>query len=212
MRKFYSLKSIAVCTLALLSNVAVAQNLIVTSHGNPVSDGDVIEVPCDIIDYSQPPVLDFCYHYQWNPLLEASTSKGSETLQVTVTNSGNTKGFQICWPNACQSITPGASVSTSGLIDTKPADLQIERELDAYKVEDVPTEGGEITVKLETSSETIEFKVVCLVPEDDAVEENLASINEKTTYFTLEGIQVENPSKGIYIVKKGSKAKLMYKK
>ncbi len=213
MRKLYKIKSFAVCALALVANVAVAQNLKVTSHGNPVANGDVIEVACEVVDYSMPgTTLEYCFSYSWDPHIEAATLNGEEGLIVTLTSINNTTDFQLCWPMQCTSLPAGESVSSQGNIKTEPADLGIHKELMIYSPDQVPTVGGEAKVELETTEEVIEFTIKCLMPGDNAVGENFADMNQKATYYTLEGIQVENPTKGMYIVKKGATAKLMLKK
>lgn len=210
MRKLYTIKSIAVCALALVANVAVGQNLKVTSHGNPVANGDVIEVACEFEDYSVPGIME-CYSYSWDPHLEAATLSGEEGLTVTLTSINYTPDFQLCWPSQCSILPAGGNISSHGNITTEPVDLGIHKNLVYYSKEENLV-GGEVTVKLEANGEAIEFTVKCLMPVDNAVGENLSDMNQKATYFTLEGIQIENPTTGIYIVKKGAKTKLIYKK
>lgn len=208
MKKIYSFKSIVVLAMALFANVAVAQNLIVTANGVPVSDGDVVEVACEFEDYSEPGFT--MLRYAWYPELYASTTSGRQNLTVTVTSVEDTDGFQLCWPQNCLFVAPGGSATSTSSIDTIPQDLQIHKEIWAYSEEEIPTAGGEIKVKLEGYLDDIEFTVKALLPGEMAVDENFADQNEATTYFTLEGLQVDHPAKGMYIVKKGAKAKLMY--
>lgn len=210
MRKLYTIKSIAVCALALAANVAVGQNLKVTSHGNPVANGDVVEVTCEYMDYSVPGIMEY-YSYSWDPHLEAATLTGEESLTVTLTSINDTQDFQLCWPSQCNILNAGESLSSHGDITTEPVDLGIHKSLEYYSKVDAPA-GGEVMVKLEANEEVIEFTVKCLMLDDNAVGENLSDMNQKATYFTLEGIQIENPTEGFYIVKKGAKAKLIYKK
>lgn len=209
MRKLYTIKSIAVCALALAANVAVGQNLKVTSHGNPVANGDVVEVACEFMDYSVPGYE--YYSYSWDPHLEAAALTGEERLSVTLTSINDTEDFQLCWPSQCNILPPGESLSSQGNITTEPVDLGIHKNLVYYNKVEAPF-GGEVKVKLEANEEVIEFTVKCLMLDDNAVGENLSDLNQKATYFTLEGIQIEHPTKGMYIVKNGAKAKLIYKK
>lgn len=211
MKKFDKIKSVALVALALMANVAVGQNLKVTSNGVPVENGAVIDLPYIFEDYTVPGLFEY-YIYDWNPKIEASLAEGIEEMSVTVTSLENSSGFQICWPSGCQQVNPGQSTTAKGQVNEDPADLQIHKEVGVNNANDKPTEGGKVKVTIETESETFEFTVNCLLEGVDAVGENLVDKDENAVYYTLEGIKVENPGKGVYIVRKGSTAKLIYKK
>lgn len=213
MKKIYKLKSLAVVALAFMANVAFGQNLKVTYEGTPVTDGQVIDLPYEVEDYSYPEFDLYVYHYEWNPHLMASVESGSENLTVTVTSVDDTEGFQICWPMNCNFVQPNSSVVVSGTIDTTPVDLQIDKVIEIYEAGVLPTAGGKVKVKFECGSETMEITINALLEEKGAgVGENLAETDGKLTYYTLDGIQVENPTKGMYVVRNGGKSKLIYKK
>lgn len=211
MKKFDKIKSVALVALALMANVAVGQNLKVTSNGVPVENGAVIDLPYIFEDYTVPGLFEY-YIYDWNPKIEASLAEGIEEMSVTVTSLENSSGFQICWPSGCQQVNPGQSTTAKGQVNEDPADLQIHKEVGVNNANDKPTEGGKVKVTIETESETFELTVNCLLEGVNAVGENLVDKDENAVYYTLEGIKVENPGKGVYIVRKGSTAKLVYKK
>lgn len=214
MKKFYTIKTLAVVACAFMANVAFGQNLKVTADGKPVANGDVIEVPYDYEEESYPEFGIFSYSYRWDPHLEVSTTAGTAQLEVTVTSLDNTAGFQICWPMTCLFIEPNGFKTSSGTINTNPQDLQIHKEIVFDEEGAVPTEadGGSIKVTMKSGAETVEVTAKCVLEDRNGVGENFAESNEPTVYYTLEGLKVENPEKGIFVARKGGKAKLVYKK
>ncbi len=213
MKKFYTFKSIALLALAVMANVAAAQNLKLTSNGNPVENGAVIELPYVFEVEAYPEFNLYIYSYIWNPHFEVSTTSGEANCTVTLTSLENTSGFQLCWPDGCKFANPGQSITSTGNVTTEPSDLQIHKEFSPDTADEKPTEGGSIKLTVKSGSETIECTVICLLEEYNGVDENIAEIDQPTTYYTLEGIKVDRPTaKGMYIVRKGSKSKVMYKK
>lgn len=213
MKKIYFFKSALAGAFALLANVAAGQSLFVTSNGVEVSNNDVIEVPYVLEDYSMPEMGFYAYQYKWDPCLEVATEEDSANLTVTVTSLNNTDGFQICWPQQCRQIMPGESVTSSGNIDPEPSNLEIHKEITLVESGAKPTEGGEVRVTLESGDEVLELTIKCLLSDTNGVGENLAESNEATSYYTLDGIKVENPTqKGMYIMRKGGNAKVFLKK
>lgn len=212
MKKIYAIKSLAVAALAFMANVAMGQNLKVTSNGNPVADGDVIDLPYEVEVFSFPDMPDYIfYKAMWDPHLEAFTIDGTESVTVTLTSIDSTKEFQLCWPDGCQLAGPNESKWSSGPIDSTPQDLKIHKEVYLDNEDSVPAAGGTVTVKVASGTESITVTINALLQVDNAVGENFADINAKTVYYTLEGIQVENPTKGIYVARKGGKSKLIVK-
>lgn len=199
------IKTIAVCALALMANTAIAQNLKITSNGNPVSSGDVIELPYEFEDYSVPGKIEY-YDFLWDPNLEASVAEGSASLTVTVTSLNDSEGFQLCWPGGCQTAEPGESVSSTSTIDTKPVNLMIHKEIIFNEAGKLPTEGGEATVSFECGSESFSITLKCLLTDSNAVGENFADIDAIPEYFTIQGVKIAEPQKGqLCIERKGSK-------
>lgn len=201
------IKTVALTTFAMLANVAIAQNLKVTSGGVPVSDGDVIELKWEYEEESYPELGMSFYYYKWDPHMEVSTDSGSSPLTVTVTSIDNTDGFSICWPSVCLDVSPNGSKSASGTINEEPQDLQIHKGFDFDDPDKRPTEGGTILVTLHSGSETVEVTIKALLEGDTGVGENIADPNMKSTYYTLQGIRVAEPQKGqLYIEHKGGKS------
>lgn len=198
------IKTIAVCALAFLANTAIAQNLKITSNGNPMSNGDVIELPYVYEDFSVPGVE---YHnFLWDPYLEASVAEGSASLTVTLTSINDSEGFQLCWPSGCQTADPGESVTSTSDIDSEPTDLMIHKEVNFFEAGKFPTEGGEATVSFECGSESLSITLKCLLTDSNAVGENFADINATPEYFTIQGVKISEPQKGqLCIERKGSK-------
>ena len=212
MKKIYAIKSLAVAALALMANLAMGQNLKVTSNGNPVADGDVIDLPYDLEISDFPEYGVTFYSAKWDPHLEVSTIEGTASVTVTLTSVDDTNGFQLCWPDGCKDAKPGQSVSSSGTIDATPQDLNIHKEQSLNSEDSVPNAGGTVRVNIIGGEESITVTVNALLQVDNAVGENFADIDAKTEYYTLQGMKVENPGKGIYIVRKGTKSQLVYKK
>lgn len=207
MKKFNSMKikSIALLAFAFMANIAVGQNLKVTSNGNPVANNDVIEVAWEFEDLSLPEYEMYYYMYTWNPRLEVSTVEGSESVSVTVESIDNATDFQICWPVNCLFITSGGSVTVNGNAGTTPSDLKVHKEVSFENEEEKPTEGGSVKVTVEGASDVIEFTVKCLL-EDAGVGGNLVEGNYAPEYYTLQGVRVAEPQKGqLVIERKGSK-------
>lgn len=212
MRKFYlnKMKSLAIIAFALTANVAVGQKLILTANGKPVSNNDVIELPCQYELLTPMEGVEYHY-YEWNPHLEVATAEGTAELTVTVTSMENASGFQICWPEGCVQIPANESGTSKGTIDTKPVDIDVHKVINTK--DPAKPDGGKIKVTLQTADEKLEVTVNCVLNDDNAVDLNWCDEDASAIYYTLEGIRIDNPSsKGMYIVRRGSKAKVMYKK
>ncbi len=206
MKKFYKtkFKSVAALSLALLANVAFAQDLKVTSNGNPVSNGDIIDVECVFEDYTQ----DFGFFYLncvWDPNLEVSTSEGSTTLNVTLSKVDNLPSFEICWPDQCINFGPDGTAKTSGTISTTPETVDIHIIEQVTDENDSSLGGGMSKVYLTSSAGALEFTLKALPVSLGSVGENIAD-NKVSEYYTIQGVRVAEPQKGqLYIVRKGSK-------
>lgn len=208
MKKIYqfSFKGLAVAALAMMANVAVGQNLKVTSNGNPVADGDVIEVKCEPEDFSE--IFGYFYlNCRWDPNLEVASESGDETLYVTVSKVDDLPTFEICWPSQCINMGSDGKAVTSGTIGSTPS------KVDIHVVEDIEDEnatalnGGAMSkVNLRCASESLEFTLKALPVDINAVEETFADINVRPEYYTIQGIRVVEPQKGqLVIERKGSK-------
>lgn len=205
MKKIYMIKTMAVCALALLANTVFAQNLQVTSNGNPVSNGDVIELPYEFEDYSIPGVLEF-YEYKWDPQIEVASSEDNTSLTITLSSSENNDGFELCWPGACVPRGEGESVSSTGIIGPELEYVSIHKSESFSTKDEVPTDAPTINIFFKTSSETLEMTVKCLLSDGNAVGENFADTIATPEYFTIQGVKIAAPQKGqLCIERKGSK-------
>ncbi|MDE6697055.1 MAG: hypothetical protein K2K25_09245 [Muribaculaceae bacterium] len=197
-----------VVALAVISNAAMAQDIKVTSKGNAVANNQVVETPCDVEDYTEYGAGCF---YRWDPEIEVSTESGEMPITVTLTAGENTYGTQLCWPMNCQAPEPGKSVTSTGTIGTTPSNLQIHRDFlpsEEFENEEKPTKVKDIKVKIDYASKSFEFTVKFMLPENTAVYEISNDSNAIPVYYSIDGTKVENPGKGLFIVKKGNKAKL----
>lgn len=207
------MKTIALMAFAFMANVAMGQSFKVTSHGNPVENGAVIDVPYVFEDFSYPEYEMYNYSFMWNPELEAVSTNGNIKLDVTVTSLDNTEGLQICWPGQCHYVDAGGSYTSSGTIGSTPEDLKIHKEVALEVQGALPERGGSAKITIKSGSESVECTLNYLLEDANGVGENFAESNLPTTYYTLEGIQIEKPTaKGMYIVRKGNKSKVMLKK
>ena len=187
-----------------VGNVANEQSFKVTSNGNPVSNNEVIELPCEFEEFSEGG--EYMAVYTWNPHLDAVSTGGSTALSVSVTPDENADGVTICWPSSCAMVSPGKTLTNNGTITNEPADLQIHREVYAYSKEEGPTEVGTVKVEVSSGSETMVFTIKCLLPVGNGVAENLIDENAASEYYTIQGVKVAEPQKGqLYIERKGQK-------
>ena len=211
MKKIYNIKSLSLVAFALMANVAVGQNLMVTSDGQPVENGAVIQLPYEFEDNSWPEYDLYSYSYLWDPNIEVSTVEGEEDITVTVESLDNTEGYQLCWPQICQFAKPNAPVSSRGTVSMTPTYLSIHQGVTFDKEGEVPSESdlASIKVTIAGNTETIEVIVKSILADKNGVEGVVDDSNATTLYYTLDGIQVEKPTKGIYVVRKGGKAKLI---
>ena len=195
-------------TLAVISNAAMAQDIKVTSKGEVVANNAVVETPCHVEDFTE---YGAGCDYNWDPEIEVSTESGEMPITVTLTAGENTFGTQLCWPNNCQALEPGKSVTSTGTIGTTPSNLQIHRSFlpeEKYENEEKPTKVKDVKVKIDYASNSFEFTVKFMLPDNTAVSEISNDGNATPVYYSIDGTKVENPGKGLYIVKKGNKAKL----
>ena len=205
MKKFYmnKIKSVVALTLVMLTNVAFAQSLNVTSNGKPVNNGDVIEVAYDYEDWSMPEANYYQYHYAWYPEIEVSSAEG-DTLSVTVKSEEDTDGFQICWPSMCIQVKPNEIVKVSGEIGSDPVNLQIHREINYYTEDYGEVASGVLAVKLASEVGNVDFTIKCMQSSNGV--KDISTSESKAEYFTIQGIRVAEPQKGqLVIERKGGK-------
>lgn len=114
----------------------------------------------------------------------------------------------MCWPMNCQMTKEGKTIYSTGnltsgvaanlLIDSAWTDIEkgtpcsIESTVKAYATND--------------ASNAISFTLIMQYPDNQGAVEGIeADNNAPAVYYNLQGVQVENPTQGIYIVKRGSK-------
>lgn len=200
------IKTVALMAFAMLANVAVGQNLKVTSNGQPVENGAILELPYEFEDYSAPEADFYFFSYKWNPNLAVTSISGEIDVTVTLTSINETGGLSICWPMNCFDVAPGGSQSSTGSIGAIPSALQIHKENQYYEQGLGPTEVGEAKVTIQSNGETFETSLKFLLEDINGVEENFVDENTPAEYFTIQGIKVTDPQKGqLYIERKGRK-------
>lgn len=194
-KKFTMLAAFAALALPAFSA------LVVTADGEPVTDGQVLNLDCIVYeenwgDDADPSIFT---EYKWDPELYA-TGSGSGSVTVTAVN----KGWQLCWPMNCQMIPAGQSAVGNGTFTSTPSNLQIHCAFQGYdnEVPELP-EVISATVVVTNGDESITVTLNCHQP--NAVASVGSDIEALPEYYTLQGVRVAAPEKGIYIVKRGSK-------
>lgn len=179
-----------------------SQNLIITSNGQPVKDGDNIEIGYYIEDLVNG---DFkMLAYTWNPMIEISTLSGKEEIWITLTAGEDSENFQICWPDACKVVMPGESVYANGFISEEPEDLQIHRVFYNPEEDFIPA-NATATLVIRSQDESFTINISCLPSDESGILNIENESSAKLEYYTLSGNKIERPSKGIYIRKQGKK-------
>lgn len=198
------IKSVALMVFSLVAAEAVGQNLKVTANGNPVSDGDIVEVKCEVEDYSEDFGYTFIY-YSWNPELEASVADGEEILYVTLSKVDDQRPFEICWPGMCINYVNGKA-STSGKISTSPTHIDVHISDQTSGNIEASLDGGLSKVHLECGSESLDFTLKGLPLDPNSVDENLVEDLSSAEYYSIQGLRVAVPQPGhVYIERKGGK-------
>lgn len=198
---------------AALAFGASAQNFAVTSHfaEGDLVDGQTIDCPY-VMEYEYLPedVGMYMAAYQWNPHFEARSLTG-EAINITVTATSSI-GAQLCWPAGCVPITPNASVNASGSISTEGSDLMFDAPAGEVYGESKPTEpfvcnpGGTGSITIKSGGQTMTLYVNWLEQlYGEAAVGSIEAEDMAPRYYTLQGVEVANPERGLYIVKRGNK-------
>ena len=198
-----------VASLFIAQNVS-SGNLVLTSAGEAVNDGDVIEIGYTLEDYSSYGIDMFVYN--WNPHLELATAGVNRSVTVTVTADERTDYFSLCWPMSCQMVRPGQPLEVTGDVSGQPADLQLHGSMTTYSAEDKPAEIGSVKVRIDSGDETLECEVRCMPIDVNGVEDVMADSNDydDIEYYMLTGTRVLRPCGGLYIVKRGNSVTKAY--
>lgn len=199
MKKFTLMAAFAAMTLG-----AAAQNVAVTSS---VTEGDIENGATVTVPWEIGFEMEGMTMFEWNPHFTARSLSGmSEEITVYATSSVTA---QLCWPSNCQAIMGGNEVNATGTVNGTGSDLQFDRSDWDYEGGSTPSEANAGTGCLrivDSDNNEIVINIVWSLEKEDVGVENIATdINAPAEYYSLTGVRVNNPSKGIYIVKRGNK-------
>ncbi len=201
-------KNLLLGAFLAFAGIASAQTLSITVDGQAVENGGTFTSNAVHIDEGEPGD-DYYFSIQLAPKVEISASSDvNATVEFTPTKVEVGAGLQMCWPRNCQMAKVGQTISSSNdLVAGAAQNLMIDSFwTDAEKDKKYTCEATVKAYVTNNSSDSFEFT---LVMEYDgtkgAVEGIEADNNAPAVYYNLQGVQVENPTQGIYIVKRGSK-------
>lgn len=196
MKKFLLLSALAIGAIT-----ANAQSFTITVGGDPVENG------ATITSYQVNEIMAEYGALQMDPEVIV-TSPQDANIQVTVTNTttdASAPKIQYCFPSLCKEIERGNSLTTTGpLLANNPTNLRLETVIMYEMPEKGFTNSCEVAVT--AGSNTVKFNLNMVYdPNFDAAVDGIDADEATPEYFTLSGVKVSNPDKGIYIVKRGSK-------
>ncbi len=214
MKKFTLMAAFAAMTLG-----AAAQNVAVTSN---VTEGDIengatVTVPWHVILEDRENKDSQFVMFEWNPHFTVRALAGKEDITVYATSSITA---QLCWPISCQAISPDNTVNANGSVNTNGSDIQFDRSItydninpvnNPYYGLDVPTAPAEDNYGtgclrvVDSDNNEIVINVIWSVEDLSGVKNIANDIDMPAEYYSLTGLRVTNPKKGIYIVKRGNK-------
>ena len=183
------MKKFLLSAAALLFTLgASAQAFTVTVNGNPVENGATV----------------YCDHYNEDKEIidpEVMVTPTDDcTIYVDLYNTGSTS-VQFCFPQNCQMVNPGKTVSVNGSLEGGVArDLRI----DAMPMDDPFDASCEVTMYLEGDEDNT-FEFTLNMHYSAGVDEIGASDNAPAVYYNLQGVEVANPENGIFIRRQGNK-------
>ncbi|MDE6668421.1 MAG: hypothetical protein K2K26_01915 [Muribaculaceae bacterium] len=199
MKKFTLMAAFAAMTLG-----AAAQNVAVTSS---VTEGDIENGATVIVPWEIGFEMEGMTMFEWNPHFTVRSLSGmNEEITVYATSSITA---QLCWPSNCQAIMGGNEVNATGTVNGTGSDLQFDRSDWDYEGGSTPSEANSGTGCLrivDSDNNEIVINVEWSLEKEGSGVENIATdINAPVEYYSLTGVRVNNPGKGIYIVKRGNK-------
>lgn len=201
-------KNLLLGAFLAFAGIASAQTLSITVDGQAVENGGTFTSTAVHIDEGEPGD-DYYFSIQLAPKVELTASSDVKaTVEFTPTKVEIGNGLQMCWPQNCQMASVGKTISSSNdlvagvaqnlMIDSFWADVEKDKKYTC-----------EATVKAyvtNSPADSFEFTLVMVYDgTPDAVDGIEADSNAPAVYYNLQGVQVENPGQGIYIVKRGSK-------
>lgn len=211
MKKFYAIALAAVAALT-----ANAENMQFTVHGNPVKNGDRI----DIAKYYQENEWGGGGQYFTELFLTPSVSGIATTVldffknDTTPYNDDWTKGADVsasccALDGTCVPVKALSKVTKEGeVIAGKAIDMQIEMMIslgDEQKIEDLFID-SEFSVTTTLAGETCVLYFYVKQDPGSGVDGIVADQNAPVRYYDMQGREVAEPRAGIYIKRQGTKA------
>lgn len=199
-------KTLLMSAFMACAGLMSAQTLSFTVSGKPVNNGD--EVFSYNVNYI-PPEDGWPATIQLFPeVFVTSDQNTSLTVEMKNTSESPDMVLQMCWPTICQSCAPGNTISSESNIKAGDAnDLKIDSFwLDA--IEGVTYVGKcEITAyPTGAPDKKFSFKLTMQYPQDPGAVDGIEMDSDVApVYYNLQGVRVENPENGLYIVKRGNK-------
>lgn len=208
MKKFFLMAAFAAFAMG-----ASAQNFALTCN---VAEGDLVNgqtIDVDItaeIEYENGIKLSEVYEY--NPHFTARSLTG-DAININVTVNSSIP-YQICFPANCVNGEAGQSTTVSGPISTEGSDLRFDigcgmvlydNGEEFWNDFENPGAGtGTITVSDGTTSITVNVNWTGKLKGTDSVE-GIGAEDAAKEYYNLQGMRVERPESGLYIVRQGRK-------
>lgn len=199
MKKIFTLTA---AFLMLASFTSKAQSFTVTAYGEPVKNGDVIEVKGEV---ELEPELGYtgCV---WDPeLIVKSDANIKGTVKVTTT----VTSWKFCgFGGQCITVLPNTAGGTKeGIFSSTGVSLQIDCEMEAYDDEKlIAPENNIVTVVITGGGQEMTLTLKADVPAELASVGEIGVSDAAPVYYNLQGQKVDNPVKGLFIKVAGGKS------
>lgn len=181
-----------------------AQDLYVTAMGQMVPNGETVDLACLEKDEQEAFGMLFV-SYRLMPELKI-VSPSVQNLEITVTNTSQLSKpvLNFCWPSTCMGIDKGASLTRTGLSNDFGGDLGVESPW--VPEEDMPAGGlnQSCTIKIVPAGGSPYTINVNMLGVENGVDGVMAD-ESAPVYYNLQGVRVDNPDRGIYVVRQGGK-------
>lgn len=187
MKKFYIL---LLAGLTLCGSGFARVNI--TSHGNPVENGSVIDVECLVEEYEQ-------FYYTWDPELYISSTSADETVSVTLETASD--NLSICWPMLCVDVPANKSFTVEGVATSTPKNMLVHFIYQFPEPHDFGAQLPTAEVKVKGSgSDLLAFTIRGLAPEDAGTSAVDADACKVAAVYDLLGRPSSLTAKGMKIV------------
>ncbi|MCM1290307.1 MAG: hypothetical protein NC201_07955 [Prevotella sp.] len=183
--------SFFIASVASVATHAADFNLLI--HGNPVSDGQTVEIGCESEEYSSKT------YYTWDPEMTISSLNGNIALNMVIQT--DYEGFTCCWPYLCVELQPGDPVTFNGTISQTPSNMQFHREISRRNTDTTPMTAADakITLEDETGSR-LQFTLVCLPADSAGNNSPDVEVRREVARYDICGRRLAVPSTGINII------------